>query len=240
MTDHLLAGVDVGGTFTDVVVFDPHTRRLTVTKVPSTPSNQADGVRNGLQLLLGDLALLGKLVHGTTVSTNTMLQRNGATVALVTTRGFGDVLEIGRTRRMLPSLYDTTFRRPPPLVSRPLRLEVTERLDADGTVLQRLAEDELPDIADAVRAGRAESLAVCFLHAYIDATHERRTKEILQRLLPGVWVTTSAEVVPEFREYERFSTTVINAYLLPVMDSRSFGLRFDEIRTDCCQTRRRG
>src|SRR2546423_6552047 len=100
MTDHLVAGVDVGGTFTDVVLFDPQTRELRFTKVPSTPSNQAEGVRNGLQVLLPELGALHKLVHGTTVSTNTMLQANGARVALVTTRGFADVLEIGRTRRM--------------------------------------------------------------------------------------------------------------------------------------------
>ena len=218
MTGQLIAGVDVGGTFTDVVLFDADLRTLTVTKVPSTPANQADGVRKGLEIVVPDLGQLDKLVHGTTVATNTMLQRNGARVALVTTRGFRDVLEIGRTRRMLPSLYDTTFTRPPPLVPRPLRFEVTERLAADGSVLAVLDEGELDAIAQAVREAKAESVAVCFLHAHINAAHELRVKEVLQRVLPGVWITTSAEVVPEFREYERFSTTVINAYLLPVMD----------------------
>ena len=106
MTARLIAGVDVGGTFTDVVMFDAGARTLSVTKVPSTPANQSVGVRHGLQNLLPDLGRLDKLVHGTTVSTNTMLQANGARVAMVTTRGFRDVLEIGRTRRMLPSLYD--------------------------------------------------------------------------------------------------------------------------------------
>ena len=230
MTHQLIAGVDVGGTFTDVVLFDARARSLRVTKVPSTPANQSEGVRVGLQVLLPDLGRLDKLAHGTTVSTNTMLQASGARVALVTTRGFRDVLEIGRTRRMLPSLYDTTFTRPPPLVPRPLRFEVNERLAADGSVLIALDESELDHIAHAMRMAKAEAVAICFLHAHINATHEARAKEVLQRSLPGVWITTSAEVVPEFREYERFSTTVINAYLLPVMDHymSSLGARLGE------------
>ncbi len=218
MTARLIAGVDVGGTFTDVVLFDSDARTLSVTKVPSTPADQSDGVRSGLLVVLQDLDRLDKLVHGTTVSTNTMLQASGARVAMVTTRGFRDVLEIGRTRRMLPSLYDPTFTRPPPLVPRTLRFEVSERLAADGSMLAALDEDALADIARTVRDAKAESVAICFLHAHVNAAHEARAKEVLQRALPGVWITTSAEVVPEFREYERFSTTVINAYLLPVMD----------------------
>jgi N-methylhydantoinase A len=213
-----IAGVDVGGTFTDVVVFDTDARTLSVTKVPSTPANQAEGVCSGLRKVLPDLGALAKLVHGTTVATNTMLQRNGARVALVTTRGFRDVLEIGRTRRMLPSLYDPTFRRPPPLVPRPLRFEATERLAHNGGVLIALDENALRALAAPLRAAHAESVAICFLHAHVDAAHERRAKALLRDALPDLWITTSAEVVPEFREYERFSTTVINAYLLPVMD----------------------
>jgi N-methylhydantoinase A len=225
MTHQLIAGVDVGGTFTDVVLFDAHARTLNVTKVPSTPANQADGVRQGLQVVLSDPGRLDNLVHGTTVATNTMLQGTGARVALVTTCGFRDVLEIGRTRRMLPSLYDTNFVRPPPLVPRPLRFEVSERLAADGSVLIALDEGGLDDIAVAIRAAKVEAVAICLLHAHINAAHEARAKEVLQRALPGVWITTSAEVVPEFREYERFSTTVINAYLLPVMDRYMSSLR---------------
>jgi N-methylhydantoinase A len=214
----LVAGVDVGGTFTDIVLFDARRGELVVGKVPSTPSNQSEGVVHGLHTVLPDLARLGKLVHGTTVATNTMLQRNGAAVALVTSAGFRDVLEIGRTRRMLPSLYDTSFTRPPPLVPRPLRFEVPERLGADGAVLTPLDEAGVLAAAQAIRQAGAESVAVCFLHSYVDAAHELRAKELLRRALPGVWITASAEVVPEFREYERFSTAVINAYLLPVMD----------------------
>lgn len=225
MTARLTAGVDVGGTFTDVVLFDADARSLSVTKVPSTPANQSNGVNEGLQVVLPDLGRLDTLVHGTTVGTNTMLQGSGARVALVTTRGFRDVLEIGRTRRMLPSLFDPAFTRPPPLVPRTLRLEVAERLAADGSVLAALDEAALGDAARVVRDANAESVAVCFLHAHVNAAHEARAKAVLQRALPGVWITTSAEVVPEFREYERFSTTVINAYLLPVMDRYLSSLR---------------
>ena len=218
MTPQLLAGVDVGGTFTDIVLFDPHTRELTVAKVPSTPANQSEGVLSGLLAVLPDLERLAKLVHGTTVATNTMLEGNGAVVALVTTAGFRDALEIGRTRRMLPSLYEPTFVRPPPLVPRPLRFEVAERIAADGSLVTALDENGLTAIAEHIRATRAEAVAICFLHAYADASHERRAKACLASALPGCWLTTSAEVVSEFREYERFSTTVINAYLLPVID----------------------
>jgi N-methylhydantoinase A len=214
----LVAGIDVGGTFTDVVLFDAQRGELAVGKVPSTPSNQSEGIVHGLQTLLPELAGLGKLVHGTTVATNTMLQANGAKVALVTTAGFRDVLEIGRTRRMLPSLYDTTFTRPPPLVPRPLRFEVAERVAAGGAVLTPLDEAGVERAAHAIREAGAESAAVCFLHSYADARHELRAKELLRQALPSAWITASAEVVPEFREYERFSTAVINAYLLPVMD----------------------
>ena len=216
--NELVAGIDVGGTFTDVVLFDASRRELVVGKVPSTPKNQSEGIVHGLQAVLPELAKLGKLVHGTTVATNTMLQANGAKVALVTTAGFRDVLEIGRTRRMLPSLYDTTFLRPPPLVPRPLRFEVAERLGAGGAVLTPLDEAAVERSAQAIRAAGAESVAVCFLHSYADARHELRAKELLRKALPETWITASAEVVPEFREYERFSTAVINAYLLPVMD----------------------
>ncbi len=211
-------GVDVGGTFTDLVLFDPSSGALTVAKVPSTPANQADGVMAGLDELLPRLDRLARLVHGTTVSTNALLERKGAAVGLVTTRGFRDTLEIGRTRRMLPSLYDTTFVRPAPLVPRPLRHEVDERILADGSVLVPLQTDALAAIAGALRREGAQVVAVCFLHAYANAAHERLAVDTLRPLLPGVWLSASSEVVPEFREYERFSTTVLNAYLLPVMD----------------------
>ncbi|MGQ0663049.1 MAG: hydantoinase/oxoprolinase family protein [Pseudomonadota bacterium] len=211
-------GVDVGGTFTDMVLFDAATGRLTVAKVPSTPANQATGVMAGLRALLADPSRLERLVHGTTVSTNALLQRTGAKVALVTTKGFCDTLEIGRTRRMLPSLYDPMFVRPPPLVERPLRHEADERILADGSVLIPLRGDDLAATAVMISDQAAEAVAVCFLHAYANPLHERLAADALARSLPSLHITTSSEVVCEFREYERCSTTVINAYLLPVMD----------------------
>ena len=225
----LVAGVDVGGTFTDIVLFDAASGALTVTKVPSTPANQSEGVIRGLESVLDRLDALGRLVHGTTVSTNTILQRSGADVAMVTSEGFGDVLEIGRTRRMLPSLYDPTFVRPPPLVPRPRRFEVAERRAADGSMLVPVDEEGLVGIAERIRASGAEAVAVCFLHAWADPGSEIRARDLLAQRLPGTWFTTSSEVVPEFREYERFSTTVINAYLLPVIDRyvKALGTRLD-------------
>ena len=225
----LVAGVDVGGTFTDIVLFDAASGALTVTKVPSTPANQSEGVIRGLESVLDRLDTLGRLVHGTTVSTNTILQRSGADVAMVTSEGFGDVLEIGRTRRMLPSLYDPTFVRPPPLVPRPRRFEIAERRAADGSMLVPLDEEGLAGIAERIRASGAEAVAVCFLHAWADSGNEIRARDVLAQRLPGTWFTTSSEVVPEFREYERFSTTVINAYLLPVIDRyvKALGTRLD-------------
>ncbi len=212
------AGVDVGGTFTDVVLFDSSSGRLTVAKVPSTPANQADGIMIGLRAVCPTLDQMERLIHGTTVSTNVLLQRTGATVALVTTAGFRDELEISRTRRMLPSLYDMTFIRPAPLVPRPLRYEVEERMLADGSVLVPLGPDALAELAEAIAPTGAEAVAVCFLHAYANPSHERVAVATLQSLLRDVPVTASSDVVAEFREYERFSTTVVNAYLLPVMD----------------------
>ena len=225
----LVAGVDVGGTFTDIVLFDAASGALTVTKVPSTPANQSEGVIRGLESVLDRLDTLGRLVHGTTVSTNTILQRSGADVAMVTSEGFGDVLEIGRTRRMLPSLYDPTFVRPPPLVPRPRRFEIAERRAADGSMLVPLDEEGLAGIAERIRASGAEAVAVCFLHAWADPGNEIRARDVLAQRLPGTWFTTSSEVVSEFREYERFSTTVINAYLLPVIDRyvKALGTRLD-------------
>ena len=214
----LIAGVDVGGTFTDIALFESATGALTVTKVPSTPANQSDGVINGLERMLERLDMLDRLVHGTTVSTNAMLQRSGATTAILTSAGFGDVLEIGRTRRMLASLYDPKFVRPPPLVPRPRRFEVAERCAADGSVLLPLDEQQLAEIGEHIRASGAQAVAVCFLHSWADPSNERRARDLLRIQLPDIWFTTSSEVVPEFREYERFSTTVINAYLLPVID----------------------
>jgi N-methylhydantoinase A len=217
-TTQPIAGVDVGGTFTDLVLFDPDSGDLRIYKIPTTPADQSKGVVAGLQQVLPDLAELGRLDHGTTISTNTLLEGTGATVALITTAGFRDVLEIGRTRRMLPSAYDTNFVRPPPLVPRPLRFEVAERLDKDGAVLMPLDEAAVEALAKDLHRQGVEALSICFLHSYANPDHECRALDALRRAAPRLALTASHQVVAEFREYERFSTTVANAYLLPVMN----------------------
>ncbi|MBV8600245.1 MAG: hydantoinase/oxoprolinase family protein [Candidatus Eremiobacteraeota bacterium] len=211
-----VVGVDVGGTFTDLVLFGAD-GTISLGKVPSTPEDQAVGIMAGLRAIAPRMRELQRIAHGTTVSTNALLQGKGGTVGMLTTSGFRDALEIGRTRRMLPSLYDPEFVRPAPLVPRPLRCEVDERLASDGSVLRALNDGDVVDAATRL-GGSVESIAVCFLHSWANPQHERRAAELIRSALPGVHVTTSSDVIPEFREYERFSTTAINAFLLPVMD----------------------
>jgi N-methylhydantoinase A len=213
----LIVGIDVGGTFTDIVLFDSKTGRLAVTKASSTV-NQADGVLDAMQRLEVRTSELDRMIHGTTVATNAIVQRRGVKVALVTTRGFRDVLEVGQTRRRVPdTMFQSTFSRPAPLVPRPLRLEVTERTLHTGTILLPLDDAELTQLADNLRAAGVEAVAVCFLHAYANDANERHTRRVLEKHLKGVFITNSADVVPEHREFERFSTTVINAYVSPVL-----------------------
>lgn len=194
-------GADSGGTFTDVVGSDG--RHL---KFPSTPSDPGDAVRRGVAALAG-VEPAELLAHGTTVATNALLERGGAVVALVTTEGFADVIEIGRQSR--PSLYDSWRDRPEPLVPRLLRFEVRERLSADGSVLVPLDLTTLPELPDGV-----DAVAVVLLHADLDPTHERLVATELRSR--GYEVSASHEVAPEFREYERLVTTVVNASLRPV------------------------
>lgn len=204
-------GVDVGGTFTDVVVISGDD--VTTTKVPTT-AEQSDGVVSGIDAARArDRVAL--LAHGTTVATNALLERRGVRTALVTTRGFRDVIEIGRQNRA--SLYDLARRRPEPLVPRPLRFEVTGRMGPDGE-LEPLDEGDVVTAGDAIAAAGVEAVAVCFLFGYLHPEHERRAGNILRTRLPGVHVSLSSDVLPEFREYERTSTTVCNAYLGPLVE----------------------
>jgi len=213
----LIVGIDVGGTFTDLVLFDSASGRVAVTKTSST-ANQADGVLDAMRRLEVTTSQLDRVVHGTTVATNAIVQRRGVKVALVTTRGFRDVLEVGQTRRRVPdTMFQPAFRRPEPLVSRPLRLEVTERTRHTGAVIAPVDEGELARLAEDLHEAGVEAVAVCFLHAYMNEANERHTRDVLARRLPGVFITHSAEVIPEHREFERFSTTVINAYVSPVL-----------------------
>jgi N-methylhydantoinase A len=213
-----VVGVDVGGTFTDVTAVDTTTGEVLIGKVPSQPQDEAAAVLAGLASLGVESRAVRRLVHGTTVGTNAILERRGARVALLTTAGFRDLIEIGRTKRNIPALFVPTFVRPRPVVDRRLRFEVAERILAGGDVLRALDSLETAPVLDDVAAAAPEAIAICLLHAYVNPTHERRLAELAARRLPGVPVSISFDVVPEYREFERFSTTVLNAYLQPLMD----------------------
>jgi N-methylhydantoinase A len=208
--------VDIGGTFTDVAVLSG-SGRLTTRKIPSTPHDYAQAVMRGIRELLEELdspvAELREILHGCTVATNAILEQKGAKTALLTTKGFRDVLEIQRVR--VPTLYNPLYVRPPPLVPRNLRFEVEERLDAQGNVLTPLHEADIRYAIERIKAAGVEAVAVCYLHSYANPQHERRTGELLAQALPDHYVSLSVDVLPQKREYERTSTTVINSYVGP-------------------------
>jgi N-methylhydantoinase A len=212
----MLLGVDVGGTFTDAALLDGD--RLHTAKVPSTPDDQSRGVIAAIdEVLARAVAGPGEVesfTHGMTVGTNALLEERGARTALVATAGFADVLDIGRQNR--PSLYHPCRSRPRPLVEPELRFEVDERIGADG-VITALDDAEIRRLVDQLGGSGAESIAVCLLFAFKDGEHERRVTAALREALPDVHVSASHEVLPAFREYERFSTTVIDAYLSPLL-----------------------
>lgn len=211
-------GVDVGGTFTDTVAID-EAGEVFFAKLPSTPEDQSIGVVNGLMRVLKDLHqtpdCVTAVAHGTTVATNTLLERNGAVTALITTEGFRDVLYIGRQSR--DQLYDLHALRTEPLVPRYLRREAGERTLYTGEVLVQLDEDGLREtVRDLVSQG-AQSVAVCFLHSYVNSENERRALQVIRETAPDLPVSVSSEILPEFREFERMNTTVMNAYVQPRM-----------------------
>ncbi|CAL8980003.1 Acetophenone carboxylase gamma subunit [Rhodoplanes serenus] len=216
-------GIDVGGTFTDLVAIGPD-RRVVFAKAPSTPQDQSLGVMAGLDelarrlgLARGDLlARTGRLVHGTTVATNALLERKGATVALLTTEGHRDVLEM--REGLKGDRYDLRSPPPEPLVPRQRRFGVRERLGPDGAVRVPLDIASLDAAIEAVRRAGATSVAVCYLHAYRNPAHEIATVERLRRALPDVYVSRSSDVWPQIKEYERVSTTVVNAYVGPAVE----------------------
>jgi len=212
-------GADIGGTFTDLVVADDR-GGLHIRKVSSTPDDYGRAIVEGLSTLLRDIgavpAQVAEVIHATTVATNTVLEGKGARTALITTRGFRDVLEIGRLRA--PVMYDLGYAKPRPLALRRHRYEVTERLLADGSVQTPLAEGELDAIVRSLRQEGIEAVAVSLLHAYANPAHELRIRELLTAACgDSIYVTCSHEILPEIREYERTSTTVVNAYLGPVV-----------------------
>jgi N-methylhydantoinase A len=216
-------GVDVGGTFTDLVLAAPDGAALT-RKVLSSSGNYAEAIVQGVRELAGAAGIapdrIAELIHGTTVATNAILERRGARTGLLTTEGFRDLLEIGRLR--LARLYDLDFERPAPLVPRRWRREVTERMSHRGEVLTPLDPASVTAAVDALVAEGVESVAVCLLHAYASDVHERAVGAIVRERAPGLALTLSSEILPEVREFERTSTAVTNAYVMPVM-SRYLG-----------------
>ncbi|XID93821.1 hydantoinase/oxoprolinase family protein [Paenibacillaceae bacterium WGS1546] len=213
-------GIDVGGTFTDIVAIDDD-GRVSYTKTPSTPEDQSIGVANGIRRMLEDLGIkpenVTAVAHGTTVATNTLLERSGAKTALITTEGFRDVLHIGRQSR--PQLYDLRALRPEPLVERKWRKEAIERTLHTGEILKPLNEEALrATVRELVDEG-VESIAVCFLHSYANSTNEERALAIIKSEAPHLPVSVSTDILPEFREFERMNTTVLNAYVQPGMEN---------------------
>ncbi len=208
--------VDIGGTFTDIVGYDPTTGETHTAKVLSTPEDLSIGILQGIQRLAPDLTQLEFFVHGTTAGLNAFLERKGANVALLTTEGFRDVYEIGRASR--PDMYNLFYRKPTPLVRRRHIYEVPERTLYDGSLLKPLTRADLDSLVAQLRAGGYTSIAVCLLHAYANPEHELLIADALRDALPGVSVSLSHQVAGEWREYERTSTTVLNAYVAPIIE----------------------
>jgi N-methylhydantoinase A len=217
MINRTRLAVDIGGTFTDLVLSSPH--RTLSKKLLTTHDHPDAAVIEGTRLILAEAEIpasqLDLVIHGTTLATNALIERKGARTALLTTRGFRDSLEMAYEHRF--EQYDLYMERPAPLVSRDLRLEVAERLAADGSTLLPLDEAGLQPVIDTLRAEKIEALAISFLHAYINPMHEIRAREVIAAALPDLAITLSHEVCREIREYERTSTTVANAYVLPLM-----------------------
>ncbi len=212
-----LIGIDVGGTFTDVLAYEPVQCRLLSAKVPSMPGAQWRGVLDALDELGIAASDIRAFVHGTTIATNGLLERKGAVTALVTTDGFRDVLEIGKGRRLIGGLFELDWQRPAPIVPRGLRFEVPERTAADGTVLRSLEGFDAAPLAHALREAGVQTVAVAFLNSYVNADNEDSIAQALRLLLRDVPVTTSAGLVRARGEFERASTAVLNAYLTPMM-----------------------
>lgn len=214
-----VVGIDIGGTFTDLVAINYRNGNIMVGKVLTTPSDPSKGALTGLRdlLLQGGVqpCELSQLVHATTLVTNALIERRGAKTALITTKGFRDVLEIGREKRY--DIYDLFIDLPSPLVERFLRKDVEERIHINGEVLQPLDLPSLQEICADLRHQEVESIAICFLHSYLNPSNEIKALAVVREMLPNAYVSLSSEVLPEIREYDRTSTTVANAYVGPTV-----------------------
>ncbi|MFC6377352.1 hydantoinase/oxoprolinase family protein [Tatumella terrea] len=219
-------GVDIGGTFTDLVLLGDNGETF-FTKVPSTPAKPEQAVLTGIKRITDtagvEVSQITEVVHGTTVGSNTLLQKVGAKTGLITTKGFRDVLEIGRVRT--PTMFDLSWEKAVPLISRQYRMEVDERSTADGRILKPLDENELLKIGEFFLREGVESVAICFLNSYRNPENEKRALDFMSKNFPDLYVTASVSVLPEIREYERTSTTAVNAYVLPSL--RAYFARLD-------------
>jgi N-methylhydantoinase A len=213
---------DIGGTFTDVAAFDEKSGRLVLGKALSTPGRLVDGMSAGVDKAGARYADAGVFLHGSTIAINTLLERTGARTALVTTQGFRDIYEIGRINR--PDAYNLYFRKHVPLVERALRFEVRERITAEGEVHIPLDEASVHAACDRLEAERVDAVAIMLLHCYVNPAHETRVKTIVQQRLPRAFVTASHELSQEYREFERCSTAVANAYIGPVVSGYVRGI----------------
>lgn len=208
--------IDIGGTFTDFVGLDEETGEVSLEKAPTTPQNFAEGVTHTIRKSGVDPTTIRQFVHGTTVVINALTERQGAKVALITTNGFRDVLEIQRANRT--DMYNLFYQKPKSFVPRRFRFEVRERLNHRGEVLQQLVEEDVVAAVEACKKAGIEAIAVCYIHAYANHAHEQRTREIIEKLYQEASVTVSHEITQEWREYERTNTTVLNAYVQPVAE----------------------
>jgi N-methylhydantoinase A len=206
-----IVGIDIGGTFTDLVGF--RDGAIVASKCSTVPADPTAGVAEALRIAQLDVAAMDELLHGSTIAINTVLEKSGAKTALVTTQGFRDVYAIGRGNR--PDAFNLFFHRPRPLVPRELTFELPERMNAVGEVLAALGETSVLALGATLTALGVDAVAICFLHSYANPEHETLAGEILRRQCPGMFVTLSHEILREFREYERTSTTVLNAYVGP-------------------------
>ncbi len=213
-------GVDIGGTFTDIIILAPD-GTIHSKKVLSTPDDYSRAIEDGVAQLLGETGIsageITEFAHGTTVATNALIERRGVTVALITTQGFRDVLELGRFRS--PRLYDLGFRKPEPLVERRLRFEVEERTSGKGEILVPVDMQALDRLAERLDAEKVEAVAICFINSYVNPENELAAQRRIEERLPGIPISASAQLLPQIQEYERTSTTVVNAYIRPVVES---------------------
>ncbi|MFC6638246.1 hydantoinase/oxoprolinase N-terminal domain-containing protein [Sulfitobacter sediminilitoris] len=228
--------VDVGGTFTDVCIMDEDTGEIRIEKTPSTPDDPMRAILTGVTEADIDLADVTMFSHGTTVATNALITRRLPRTAMVCTEGFRDVVEIRRSNK--EDLWDTYKDVAKPYIPRRDRLTVTERIDAAGKVLQELDEDQARKVAEILKKRGVQAIAVCFINSYVNGQNERRMKEILQEVMPDVHISISCQIMPEIFEHERFSTTMVNAAVSPVVvdyvSRLSDKLSDGGIRAICC------